>query len=107
MPGRPKMQAKKVLALENKILDLEIDLLIATPDIYRDPNRKIGPNDQLGMAWDATNHAVVVAGFMLTGLGDMLRAKAGVPGPGPSEEFYQLTAEPEAQPSPDDNGEKG
>ncbi len=36
MAGRPRKQAKTVLDFENRILDLDIDLFIAMPKMYRD-----------------------------------------------------------------------
>ena len=107
MAGRPLKQAKTVLDFENKNLDLEIDFFIATPDIYRDPNRKIGPNDHVSKAWNAANKAVFWANQMIAHLGDVMRNRAGIDEPGPAWLLSNLDYKPEAQPSPGNNGDNG
>ena len=70
--------------LEEMAIGLSAETFLYTPQQYLDnPN----PGDPIGRAWNQCVHATMGASIACERLGDLLRAKAGIKEPGPTEEF--------------------
>ena len=81
MPGRPKMMAKRVTALEEQAVALCDKVYETAPQYYLDrPN-----NTPICFAWNAAVDTMERASDALEYLGVMVRVKAGITEPGPSE----------------------
>ena len=104
MAGRPKTQAKKVREFEEWFLNFESGFSAVVPGMYLD---RPDSNDQLNKAWNCAVDSIMLANSMLAGLGDMLRARAGIKEPGPSQQLLELGPDTEAQPNPSNNGSNG
>jgi hypothetical protein len=82
MPGRPKMTAKKIEEIEVRMFGVNADLFCDAPKrIIENPDEV--PEDDIGKAWCVALHWTTGASTALTMLADKLRARAGIPGPGP------------------------
>ena len=80
MAGRPKTMAKRVTALEDRALQLTIDLFKIVPLQYLDhPN----DGDPFNRAWNEATDATRTAMCKLEDLGALVREKAGITVLGP------------------------
>jgi hypothetical protein len=86
--------AKRVTELEERALDVAIDMFTAVPAQYRE---RPDPDDPLGAAWVTALKAATQASIDLERLGDLLRAKAGIAEPGPTAQLMADEPEPDAE----------
>lgn len=78
MPGKPRKMLKRFEDIEQRASGVCVDLNSLMPEVYRErPNER----DPLGQSWAAARDAVINLSDALDTLGDLLRAKAGVPDP--------------------------
>ncbi len=78
MAGNPRKMLKRFEDIEQRASGVCSDLNDLMPEVYRErPNDR----DPLGQSWAAAYDAVTNLSDVLDTLGDLLRAKAGVPDP--------------------------
>lgn len=93
MAGTPKKMAGQVAELEELAFDLSTELFVLAPTQYR----RRETNDELGTAWNVCIEATIKAMNAMESLGDLLRAKVCIKGPGP---IAELVAEYSAELDP-------
>ena len=93
MAGTPKKMARQVAELEEVAFGLAADVFVLAPRQYR----RRETNDELGTAWIVSIEMTIKAMNAMESLGDLLRAKAGIKGPGP---IAELVAEYSAELDP-------
>lgn len=84
MAGRPKKMARIAEEIEDWAIYLAAKTFLEAPRQYVD---RANLDDPIGRAWWEAVRATMLASITCERLGILLRAKAGIPGPGPAEEF--------------------
>ena len=82
--------AKTVAELEEQAICLSTDVFLTIPAQYHE---RPDADDALNRAWNNAVEATMRASVACERLGDLLRAKAGITGPGPTARFF--TDDPE------------
>ena len=91
MAGRSLKMARTATELEDQAFCLSAEVFFATPKNYIDK-----PIDHpVCQAWRSAVKATMLASIATERLADMLRAKAGITGPGPVQEFLGEQADSE------------
>ena len=109
MPGRPRKKAKQVEALEDKTIELFMDLFTAMPRQWIEAERdmrdgKLAVRDPIGRLWIMAFWSAQNAIGAFENIGNAMRRKAGIDGPSMWQECLDtwLRAEP-----PDDAESSG
>ncbi len=76
--------ARKAAEFEEQAGCLFIDVFLTMPKQYKE---NPDSDDAICQAWNESQDATMRASIALQRLGDLLRAKAGITEPGPSEKF--------------------
>lgn len=101
MAGRPRKMAEQVGLIELLALDLSCEMAHATPKQYRGLLKP--PTDTPALLWVQANRACMRACDAVQDLGDALRARAGIEGPGPaSAKIDEITRRLGISPDDDD-----
>ena len=102
MAGTAKKMAEKGTEFEEMALCLSDNVFFTAPQQYLD---KPDLGDPLCKAWNNCVHATMMASVACEHLGNLLRAKAGITGPGPSERLCSDASDQADTETFDDIGE--
>jgi hypothetical protein len=86
MAGRPRMMAGKGTELEEAALELSMRAFDAVPSVYQ---QRKGGNDPLAAAWNEVVDSAMRASIACERLGHLLRARAGITGPSPTQKLLE------------------
>jgi hypothetical protein len=87
MPGRPKTRAREFEAVEEAILTASMGIWALMPQRFLD-----APDDsELCNLWLAAKHHAMACLVATEQVGDALRTRAGLPGPGPIAQLLEET----------------
>lgn len=86
MAGRPRKMAEWAAQLEDRAICLSADVYATIPEQYR---RTPDPEDPLCTAWRECKDYTILAMNACERLGNLLRERAGIKEPGPTERFFR------------------
>lgn len=102
MAGRPRKMAENVARFEEQAIRLSAGVSFTMPEQYRTAP---DPRDPFFRAWAECELATMQASIACERLGNLIREKAGIPGPSPTQAFLaERLSEGQGQPAQEPGG---